>query len=348
MQDVDTYERLLEVWRSHETAENQAVALWEANAILHDRMPAWRLAVDGTIIAVNRLAAWIWGAPLDAGNIDELDILGKNVFDVFAQNFERLPLAANEQFWTAKLRVANAIYQDVGDSPLGPLLSASPEFRKLATLTAIEPLGNTWYHSVRLRAPIETAERRLLEFDATVQVIRLADGSAGGYVAQYRPVGGTEIATYEGFRRALSNDARYVSTLSLQQSQPQHSSQHNLATPSSESRPSPSAVPIRRRSRSRKQHGGPVDIVSIAAVLAMFAFFIVDASIGGGAGAVAFVSVIASTVVILTLFLSRVAATKRRADAWREIAAARRYLLMRPEDEPRRSADSLERGRVRG
>ncbi len=70
MQDVDTYERLLEVWRSHETAENQAVALWEANAILHDRMPAWRLAVDGTIIAVNRLAAWIWGAPLDAGNID--------------------------------------------------------------------------------------------------------------------------------------------------------------------------------------------------------------------------------------------------------------------------------------
>src|SRR5690349_22108577 len=68
-------------------------------AALHEPYPSWHLDPFGVIRSANLMAFWLWGYLNENEPIKPDLLLGRNIFDIQAANFERLPLFHNVEFY---------------------------------------------------------------------------------------------------------------------------------------------------------------------------------------------------------------------------------------------------------
>jgi hypothetical protein len=74
----------------------------EVKAWLPKHQPVWLVGLDGTVIAANLLALWLWDVlSQDLLQSEKLPLL--RTFDILSQNFNRIPLAKNRDFFEKSL-----------------------------------------------------------------------------------------------------------------------------------------------------------------------------------------------------------------------------------------------------
>lgn len=178
---------LRKVWLMHHDAENKPIDILDALKSLDTDVPAWRVGSDGTLLAANALALWMWEVPLH----EEEPTEQVNVFDIFARNFDRVPVGLNADFWEAKLRIERAI--DAEKSAFEGILRRSIEFRDLSLQVTGSPPRPVWRYMLSIRDPETSASSpSFLRFITTVKAVSVDGDTPGGYLARYVPVTAVE------------------------------------------------------------------------------------------------------------------------------------------------------------
>lgn len=198
------------IWHQHQ----DAISIGEAALALRGHYPAWQVRLDGVVTAANLLALWLWGAKEVRNRPVPSDILGRNVFDIYAASLGRIPPAKNRDFYTAKFKVEHALF---GDDPNSPLAQASRTDNALQQIyhqiDRYTPLGNIWEYILRITSPKDSNDLQFLKFNTYVYRL-FADGEPSGYIAVYTPLGQTrdiisrKVDEYSG---AKSYVAHYTS-----------------------------------------------------------------------------------------------------------------------------------------
>jgi hypothetical protein len=76
---------------------------------LQDPYPAWYMDTQGVIRGTNLLAYWLWDT-LQLGEPIRPDaLLGNSIFSIFANNFKRIPMEQNGEFYAKKSSIVKRI-----------------------------------------------------------------------------------------------------------------------------------------------------------------------------------------------------------------------------------------------
>jgi hypothetical protein len=173
-------------WRAHVARldDHGPMPIEQAEAQLFGDGPAWLLRLDGQINHANLLAVWLWGA-LDPQGIPQPEALvGRNVFEVFANNATRLPPNRNHDFWLAKFRAELLILQGES-SPLEAVRDRHPDLNALYEKAAEHPPGNVWRYFLEISPRNEEASVDFLRFETTITAVATAR-QPSGYFAFYK------------------------------------------------------------------------------------------------------------------------------------------------------------------
>ena len=73
-----------------------------AQTALKDPYPAWYMDTRGVIRGANLMAFWLWNVLLLTEPIRPEALLGRSVFSIFANNFQRIPIEQNTEFYAKK------------------------------------------------------------------------------------------------------------------------------------------------------------------------------------------------------------------------------------------------------
>lgn len=151
-------------------------------ALLHE-IPAWTLDSNGNIQAANRLALGVW-------DLAPRSFQGVNVFDVFADNVDRLAHLDNDIFWRAKFRVEHAISPD-GLPVFRALRQRYPRLDSIHRMMQFEGTQDRiWEYIIRIDDPANP--RQTLDFRTTVSLILTDEGAEVGFLAEYDPLPGSD------------------------------------------------------------------------------------------------------------------------------------------------------------
>jgi len=179
-------------------------------AALQDPYPAWYLDTRGVIRGANLMAFWLWDT-LKAGEPIRPDaLLGKSVFNVFAQNFERIPADLNEEFYAKKSAIVKRMNAEKGSdltlyAPFVAAMKADPRLENIYQQAALYP-ENEWENPIKITPPefgsVADSDRgtRLLEFQVTNY--RLERNT--GFLATYIPTPAT-LPTFEKLYSLLAD-----------------------------------------------------------------------------------------------------------------------------------------------
>lgn len=277
-------ERQLRVWQLHKDDDNLAISPSEADARLGGVWPAWRLDVDGSLSASNLLALWLWGASIEVDGLNTENFRSKNVFEVFARNFDRIPVSENALFWLAKLRIEREIYGDT-PSPFDELRRTSEELKELRNQLEPQKLGSVWRYDLAIGPPAGLYTSKLLEFRTTVRAVESQDGPEG-YLALYEPIGSSESIIAAKYRDFVSHYRSYIVNL--------------------RPRPRNAGSLVREMQLPEAPKGS---VLSGAAVVAMFVLFGVDSTAGNAAASAISIAVFGILVLlgltIRTIYIGR-------------------------------------------
>jgi hypothetical protein len=192
-------------------------------AALQDPYPAWYLDTRGVIRGANLMAFWLWDT-LKAGEPIRPDaLLGKSVFNVFAQNFERIPADLNEEFYAKKSAIVKRMNAEMGSdltlyTPFVAAMKADPRLENIYQQAALYP-ENEWENPIKITPPefgsVADSDRgtRLLEFQVTNY--RLERNT--GFLAIYTPTP-TTLPTFEKLYSLLAD--QYGDKVFMQQDAP--------------------------------------------------------------------------------------------------------------------------------
>jgi len=175
------------------------IDLASTDALLKKSIPAWRLTPDGTVVAANLLAFWLFsGIRYGAEHIHPADLLGANVLNIFSRDsvLQRIPADDNAEFFAGRVAVLQEMTKRFGDQP------SYQAFRRTMLLDGrraeiytrvtgqIEHSGfaeDIWHYKLRIGNPEPSqVSSQYLSFD--VLASRLAEsGSDKGLFVEFQP-----------------------------------------------------------------------------------------------------------------------------------------------------------------
>ena len=171
----------------------------------------WCLELNGRLISANPMALWLWGLlKLDDTLFSIFDLLNIHLFDIYRQNFSRIPieLAENRDFFTKQAFITKRV---VGEYPtvaspytfFKNAMLASPRHR--AIYEQATSSNNVGEYTLKISHPDLHNPGQLLEFRVLVNAIS-QNGVITGNIARYLPSGETTQRIKPIFQRV---DARY-------------------------------------------------------------------------------------------------------------------------------------------
>ena len=158
---------------------------------LEDPYPAWFMDTQGIIRGANLMAFWLWNTLKLTEPIRPNALLDTSIFSIFANNFKRIPIEQNSEFFAknssmVKRMKANSIVElplydnFIATMETEPLLERIYEEASLYS-------DYEWEHPLNIMPPGHMDSSHLLEFRVTVY--RLEGDS--GFLCMYTPTGST-------------------------------------------------------------------------------------------------------------------------------------------------------------
>ena len=186
---------------------------------LQDPYPAWYMDTQGVIRGTNLLAFWLWdtlqlGEPIRPGAL-----LGSSIFSILANNFRRIPVEQNGEFYAkkssiVKRRKANLSLGSPIYDPFIAAMKSDPQLEKIYEQAELYP-DYEWEHPIRIVPPGQRDASRLLEFQVTIYRL---EGDAG-FLTMYTPTRATLPDIEEQYRLLIEEygDKAYVQLDDLSQ-----------------------------------------------------------------------------------------------------------------------------------
>lgn len=184
----------------------------EAEQMLQSHIPAWKLRMDGVVLAANPTALWLWGALAPHGTRTQSAVIGQSVFTIIARNLNRIPVRQNRTFFAAKFRIEHFTLGDDPASPLAEARKRDAELQRLYEHTDRANLADVWDFVLKIRDPEDSGGEHFLTFRASVRPIASETGQPLGFLARYQPYGDASVVldrVYEVLGRQLDKQVHY-------------------------------------------------------------------------------------------------------------------------------------------
>ena len=190
-----------------------------ARTALQDPYPAWYMGTRGVIRGTNLLAFWLWDTLQLTEPIRSDALLGRSIFSIFANNFERIPIERNGEFYAKQSSIVKRMKADLSlESPIyDPFIAAmkrDPQLDKIYEQAALYP-DKEWEYPFSIIPPDQRYASRLPEFQVTIYRL---EGSAG-FLYMYTPTRATLSDIEEQYRLFIEEygDKAYVQLDDLSQ-----------------------------------------------------------------------------------------------------------------------------------
>ncbi len=186
---------------------------------LQDPYPTWYMDTRGVIRGTNLLAFWLWDT-LQLGEPIRPDaLLGSSIFSIFANNFKRIPVEQNGEFYAkkssiVKRRKANLSLGSPIYDPFIAAMKRDPQLEKIYEQAALYP-DYEWEHPLSIIPPGQGDVSRLLEIQVTIYRLE----GDGGFLTMYTPTRATLPDIEEQYRLLIEEygDKAYVQLDELSQ-----------------------------------------------------------------------------------------------------------------------------------
>ncbi len=138
-------------------------------AALQDSYPALLADRRGVIYAANLMTFWLWGALRPGEPIKPDTLLGNSIFNVVADNIERIPIDQNIEFYTKRSATVKRLYADAKLPLYTPFIAAMKADPRLAQLyeSALPTIDRKWEYLLRILHPGKDTSSELLELQVT-------------------------------------------------------------------------------------------------------------------------------------------------------------------------------------
>ena len=180
-------------------------------AALQDPYPAWLLDSRGVIHAANLMAFWLWDTIRPGEPVKPDSLLGISVFNILADNLERIPVDQNVDFYMKRSAVVKRIDANLR-SPLYAsfigAMKANPRMAQIYDYT-IPNLDREWEYPLRIALPGLKGSTRFLEFQVTHYRL---EGDVGSLV-MYSPTPATLPVIEEQYSLLVSKCGEKVYAL---------------------------------------------------------------------------------------------------------------------------------------
>jgi hypothetical protein len=183
-----------------------------ARTALQDPYPAWYMDTRGVIRGANLMAFWLWNTLQITQPISPDALLGRSIFSIFANNFQRMPVELNGEFYSKKSSMVKRMKANSGleTSIYDPFIAAMKsdlQLEKIYEQAALYP-DCEWEHPFRIMPVDYKDTRRLLEFHVTLYRLEMDDG----FLAMYTPTSATLSVIEEQYRQLIDEygDNAYV------------------------------------------------------------------------------------------------------------------------------------------
>lgn len=138
-------------------------------AALQDPYPACFLDPHGIIYAANLMAFWLWGTIRPGEPIKPDSLLGTSLFNILADNLERIPVDQNIEFYTKRAAVVKRLDANSGLPLYSSFIAAMKADPRLARIynDAMPDADREWEYSLRIAPPDQQTSISLLELQVT-------------------------------------------------------------------------------------------------------------------------------------------------------------------------------------
>lgn len=151
-----------------------------AQTALQDPYPAWFIDKRGLVRGANLMAFWISETLKFNEPIIPDALLGRSIFNIFTNSFERIPIEQNVEFYSKKssmvkrMKANSNVESSIYDNFIAAV-EKEPLLEKIYEEVSLYP-DKEWEHPFSIIAPGHMGTSRLLEFQVTVYRL---DGDAG-------------------------------------------------------------------------------------------------------------------------------------------------------------------------
>ncbi|MGZ6368227.1 MAG: hypothetical protein ACXWPS_19990 [Ktedonobacteraceae bacterium] len=143
-----------------------------ARTALQDPYPAWFVDTRGVILGANLMAFWISETVKFTEPINPDALLGRSMFSIFSNSFERIPIAENIECYSKKSSMVKRMKVNANvESPIYANFIAAmktvPLLEKIYEEASLYP-DDEWEHPLIIMSPEHIDTSRLLEFQVTI------------------------------------------------------------------------------------------------------------------------------------------------------------------------------------
>ncbi|MBV9229668.1 MAG: hypothetical protein JOZ18_10180 [Chloroflexi bacterium] len=155
--------------------DSPRIRLSLGQAALREPYPSWILDPYGVFRSANLLAFWLWDQLGHGGAIQPDLLIGRNIFDIQAANFERLPLTRNIEFYAKRSALVKRVAANWASSSYSSFIAKMKADPRRARIyeDAVSNPEHIWEYRLIITAP-ESDE--LLELRVTNYCL---EGEAG-------------------------------------------------------------------------------------------------------------------------------------------------------------------------
>jgi len=199
--------------------DTPTIRLSLGQAILREPYPCWHLDSYGIIRSANLMAFWLWGELQHGQTIQPDRLIGKNIFDIYASNTDRIPFYRNVEFYTKQSALAKRATANQVASPsiaFDTAMKADTHYIKLYEDTPSD-LEGVWEYPLVITAP--ESEKRL-ELHVSHYLLQ---GEAG-LLAQVCPTAATAHMFEEQHHQLMNRYSQEAYVVSGEQEKPSTSS----------------------------------------------------------------------------------------------------------------------------
>ncbi len=158
-------------------------------AALQDPYPACLVDRHGVIYAANLMAFWLWDTLRPGEPVRPDTLLGNSIFNVLADNIERIPIDQNIEFYTKRSAMVKRLQADATLPLYTPFIAAMKADPRLAQLyeNALPTIDRKWEYPLKILHPEKRTFPELLE----LQVTNFRLEGDNGVLAVYVPTAAT-------------------------------------------------------------------------------------------------------------------------------------------------------------
>ena len=162
-----------------------------AQTALQDPYPALYIDTRGVIRGANLMAFWLWNSLQLEEPIRPDTLLGRSIFSIYANNFQRIPVEQNSEFYAKKSSIVKRMKADSSlELPIYDTFIAAikrdPQLEKMFKQAALYP-DYEWEHPFSILPPAQIETSQLLDFQVTTYRLE----RDGGFLCMYTPCSST-------------------------------------------------------------------------------------------------------------------------------------------------------------